>query len=550
MKPRLKTYIIGKPTQIPADAVDVSFDELITEINELGQTVGELNIVGAEAEPSAQVIRQSSSKKSKQETLVVKMSDEIKDQLVKRHEQVLIIEPDEPLFPLKLEQIDNSEIPLIQNIVPTADTENLIVKIIVQGPNGEPVTKAHVTVSGSLWVDSGLTDSKGKIKLTLLGETEESISSIEIKPAHTYWSFRVDRPAISAGEDNKVTLKRIFSNTSDDDAPSGEQFVGWGQKAMRLIGQSNQSKPVKVAVIDSGVSASHPDLLPNGGFDFAEDSPNGTETWNKDGSGHGTHVSGVCTAQDNQFGILGFAPKAVLVVLRVFPNASNSKLIQALDWCVDNDVDVINMSLGGKSGSQLVRQHIQACRENGILPVAAAGNNGKDVLFPAAFSEVLSVAAIGQLGTFPDDSLHYAHIGKNPVLSGDYFSPKFTCRGPEVDVCAPGVAITSTVPGNSYAAWDGTSMACPHVAGYAARLLQTRGDLYDMPRSAERSQGLFEAIIKSCVFLDGIPEINQGKGMPQFGLKQFPRPADDSLDKVAELIDKAIEIVESKLVDH
>jgi subtilisin len=545
MKPRLKTYIIGESTQAPAGTEPVIFDDLVDEINELGQTFGVQNEGEEENVPAAQVIRRLLSEKIEQETLVVQMTDEIKDQLDKRHtQQALIIEPDEPLFPLKLEQSDNLEIPLIQNIAPNADTENLIVKIVVQGPDGEPVNKAHVTVSGSLWVDSGLTDSKGKVKLTLLGETEESISSIVIKPAHTYWSFRMDRPGISAGEDNKVALKRILSNTSE-----GDQIIGWGQKAMRLIGQSSQSKPVKIAVIDSGVSASHPDLSPDGGFDFAKDTPDATETWRKDGSGHGTHVSGVCAAQDNQFGILGFAPGAELVVLRVFPNASNSKLIAALNWCVDNDVDVINMSLGGKSASQLVKQHMQACRENGILPVAAAGNSGKDVLFPAAFSEVLAVAAIGQLGTFPNDSSHYARIGKNPVQSGDYFSPEFTCRGPEVDVCAPGVAIVSTVPGNSYAAWDGTSMACPHVAGYAARLLQTRDDLSDMPRSLERSQALSDAIIKSCKFLDGIPEINQGKGLPQFGIQQPSQPTDGSLDEVVELIDKAIEIVETQLVD-
>ncbi len=547
MKSRIETYIIGESTQAQALAgtEPVKFDDLVEEINELGQNFDLQSDSEEETEPAAEVIERLSSEKIKQETLVVKMTAKAKDQLDKRHkQQALIIEPDEPLFPLKMEHSDHSEIPSIQNFVSSADTESLEVKIIVQDPDGKPVDKAHVTVSGSLWVESGLTNSKGKVNLKLLGETEESIRSIAIKPAHTYWSLRMDRPAISTSGDNIVVLKKIFTGTSD-----GDQIFGWGQKAMRLNGQSNQSKPVKIAVIDSGISADHSDLSPKGGFDFAEDT-DGTQTWNKDGSGHGTHVSGVCAAQDNQFGILGFAPEAELVALRVFPNASNSKLIKALNWCVDNDVDVINMSLGGKGESQLVKQHMQACRENGILPVAAAGNSGTDVLFPAAFSEVLAVAAIGQLGTFPDDSSHYARIGKNPVQSetGGYFSPAFTCRGPEIDVCAPGVAIISTVPGNGYAAWDGTSMACPHVAGYAASLLQTRDDLADMPRSLERSHALFDAITNSCEFLDGIPEINQGKGLPQFGLQQSSQPADNSFDEVVELIDKAIGIVEAQSV--
>ena len=207
------------------------------------------------------------------------------------------------------------------------------------------------------------------------------------------------------------------------------------------------------------------------------------------------------------------------------------------------------MSLGGKNASQLVRQRIQACRENGALPIAAAGNSAGKVLFPAAFNEVLSVAAIGRFGTFPDDSTHHKHIGDNPVQSGNYFSPQFTCRGPEIDVCAPGVAITSCVPENGYAAWDGTSMACPHVAGLAGRLLQMRDDIGDMSRTPERSKALFKAIVESCVFLDGIPQIYQGKGMPRLPLSGSDDVIIDNsfLDKVAKLIDSAIEIVENEV---
>jgi subtilisin family serine protease len=316
-----------------------------------------------------------------------------------------------------------------------------------------------------------------------------------------------------------------------------------------LSGQSVMANPVKIAVIDSGIFASHEDLSPNDGFDFGE-TTEPTKNWKKDGSGHGTHVAGICAAHNNVLGILGFAPKSELVVLRVFPNASNAKLIDALDWCIDNDVDVINMSLGGKNPSQLVQQRLQACRENGILPIAAAGNNGGDVLFPAAFEEALSVAAIGSFDTFPQDSSHQRHIGENPITSGDYFSPKFTCRGPEVDVCAPGVAIVSTVPENGYAAWDGTSMASPHVAGLATRLLQIRNDIWSLPRTLERSQSLFDAILDTCEFLDGIPSIFQGKGMPRLIVESTSNTNATNiqyLDKVSELVDEAINLIETEI---
>ncbi|OEU66497.1 MAG: hypothetical protein BA863_06120 [Desulfovibrio sp. S3730MH75] len=546
IKSKLKTYIIGKPSLIPANSVDVDFEELTLEIDRLGQVIGTQEAVGAASEPTAKVIRKLSTQKGKLESLVVNMNDEVKNVLNERHKGAIIIELDDALYPLGPSGNEREGLPLIQNVVLTAESESVVVKIVVKGSQGELVSKAHVTVAGLLWVDSGFTNTKGQVKLTLLGETEESISSIDIKPAHTYWSLHIDQPAIAAGEDNEVVLKKIGPSVSSNGNTDEKQFVGWGQQDMGLIGQPQQLKPVKIAVIDSGISGVHPDLSPSRGFDFG-DTPDGTTSWQKDGSGHGTHVSGICAAQDNTFGILGFAPNAELIVLRIFPNASNSKLMEALDWCLDNDVDVVNMSLGGKNGSELVRQRIQACRENGLLPVAAAGNSGGDVLFPAAFSEVLAVAAIGRFGTFPDDSSHYKHIGENPVQSGKYFSPQFTCRGPEIDVCAPGVAITSCVPGAGYAAWDGTSMACPHVAGLAGRLLQMRDDIRDKPRRGERSQNLFDAIIETCTFIEGIPEIYQGKGMP--GLSTGGGTTEDSaLREVAKLIDSAIKIVETKLV--
>ena len=549
LKSKPKTYIIGKPTQIPADAVDVDFEELTIEIEKLGQVFAAQEVDGDAAKPAAEVIRKLSTKKGTLESLVVNMNDEIKNLLNERHGGAIIIEFDDPLYPLEQQQNDRPEIPLIQNIVPTTETETVIVKVAVKGPKGEGVNKARVTVAGLLWVDSGFTDSKGKVKLTLLGETEESISSIEIKPAHTYWSLHIDQPAIKVGEENEVVLKKIGPSVSSNGDSGEKQFVGWGQQDMRLVGQPQQLQSVRIAVIDSGISVNHPDLSPSEGFDFGE-TADAAESWKKDGSGHGTHVSGICAAQNNEFGILGFAPNSELIVLRVFPNASNSKLINALDWCIDNDVDVVNMSLGGKNASQLVRQRIQGCLENGILPVAAAGNNGGKVLFPAAFSEVLAVAAIGRFGTFPDDSTHHRHIGETPVQSGDYFSPQFTCRGPEVNVCAPGVAITSCVPGGGYAAWDGTSMACPHVVGLAGRLLQMRDDIRNMPKTAERSQSLLDAIIETCSFIEGIPEIYQGKGMPRLPLSTGGVITDNSaLSEVAALIDSAIKIVATKLVN-
>ncbi len=557
IKQRATTYIIGIPAITPADAVEVNLDDLADEINMLGQaTFGSqgLEDEGGEPQPSAKIIRKlSTDKKGGLESLVVEMTDELKTTLINRHKETIIIEPDEPIYPIDIEPSESLSISLLQNTILTSDTEKLTVSVVIQDAEEQPVSNARVTVSGLLWVESGLTDNNGKIKLTLIDETKESISSIEVKPAHTFWSLRINQPVISDTEDNEIVLSKIDSSFSDSGSSSEKQYVGWGQKDMKLHVLPKQSafsnKPVKIAVIDSGISENHSDLFPKSGFDFGE-TQQPQKNWRKDGSGHGTHVSGICAAQNNEFGILGFASNAELFVLRVFPNASNSKLMDALDWCIDNDVDVINMSLGGKNASQLVQQRLQACRENGILPIAAAGNNGGEVLFPAAFEEVLSVAAIGRFGSFPEDSSHQKHIGENPIQSGHYFSPKFTCHGSEIDVCAPGVAIVSTVPKNEYAAWDGTSMACPHVTGFAARLLQIRTKILNLPRRAERSQNLFDAILDSCTFLEGIPVIFQGKGMPVLPVK--PKTEENIIDNdylknVSKLIDEAIMVVETHM---
>ena len=545
IKQRAATFIIGKPITIPAGATEINLDDLADEIDQRGKSELDAQGLGREdkSQPSSKVIRKLSSSKGGLEALVVEMTDELKTSLQKRHNEAIIIESDDPIYPIDMVG-GSSEVSAMDNMSLTSDATKLAIGITIKDIDGNPVPNARVIVSGLLWVESGFTNTNGKVKLTLLDETKESISSIEVKPANNFWSLRINNPVISDTEDNEVTLSKI-------DGSGDKQYIGWGQQDMRLNNLPKQPslnhKPVKIAVIDSGITGHHSDLSPEGGVNFG-DNGKVKNSWRKDGSGHGTHVAGICAGKDNQLGILGFAPDSELFVLRVFPNASNSKLIAALDWCIDNDIDVINMSLGGKKSSQLVRQRLEICRDNGILPVAAAGNNGGKVLFPAAFSEVLSVAAVGRLNTFPDNSSHTKHIGEDITPSNNYFSPKFTCHGPEIDVCAPGVAIISTVPEDGYAAWDGTSMASPHVAGFAARLLQMQPNILNSSRDAMRSQRLFEAVLDSCTFLEGIPIEFQGKGLPLLPKGDENNAGNnDYLSDVSRLIDQAIDAVEAHL---
>ena len=110
--------------------------------------------------------------------------------------------------------------------------------------------------------------------------------------------------------------------------------------------------------------------------------------------------------------------------------------------------------------------------------IVAAGNSAGPVAFPASMRTVLAVAAIGKAGEYPPESYHATQVYGNITPDG-YFSAAFTCFGPEVDVCAPGVAIVSCVPPANYAAWDGTSFAAPYVTGLAALLLAHHPDFRD-----------------------------------------------------------------------
>lgn len=222
---------------------------------------------------------------------------------------------------------------------------------------------------------------------------------------------------------------------------------------------------VIVAVIDTGVDYSHPDLqhrmLP--GFDFVnrDDDP-------ADDHGHGTHVSGIVAAEpDNRLGIAGVSWGASIMPLKACaPEAGcgTYDVAAAIAFAIHGGAKVVNMSLAGGTGSCLPEFRLAAAlaEARDVLLVAATGNSAQDgnpVMYPAACEGFLGVGATAQ---------------------GDRWAP-FSEHGDYVDVSAPGVRVPSTLPPGlapmpddpvtpGYGAADGTSMAAPHVAGLAALL--------------------------------------------------------------------------------
>lgn len=239
-----------------------------------------------------------------------------------------------------------------------------------------------------------------------------------------------------------------------------DQTTPWGIKKINAPAvwskYRNRGAGVKIAVLDTGININHPDLILNlkAGISMVEY----TASFDDD-HGHGTHVAGTIAAVDNNIGVVGVAPSAEIYAVKVMNKNGGgftSDIINGLEWAINNQMQIVNMSMAGPD-SFAFHEAIFKTVSAGVVVVAAAGNNGKKVVFPAAYPEVIAVGSIDE----------YNAIAKSS-------SP-----GPEVDVAAPGISIFSTYLGHSYIKFSGTSMAAPHAAGVVALMLKTHPGAYD-----------------------------------------------------------------------
>ncbi|QGQ19285.1 S8 family serine peptidase [Cellulomonas sp. JZ18] len=408
-------------------------------------------------------------------------------------------------------------------------------RLQVRGADGAPVTGAAVYLYGSGVPAQGRTDGTGTVALSLAGETDATLRALYVNPQRDHWSLWVDEPALVAGATNTVTLRSLTETFPGFPA---EQLLGWGQRAMRLdrVPRELDGRGVRVAVVDSGAAArTHGDLgAVRGGVDLTTVPANPTG-WTDDVIAHGSHCGGIVAGADDGSGIRGFAPGAEVHHVRIFPGGRVSSLLEAVDYCIEQQVDVVNMSLGSGGTSQLLLQKLAQAREQGVACIVAAGNSGGPVQFPGSSPDVLTVAAIGRHDEFPADSYHAQQVLPGGRTDGDdYFAARFSCHGPEVDVCGPGVAVVSSVPPAGFAAWDGTSMATPHVAGLAALVLAHHPD-FRTPglalRTGARVDRLFEILRGSATPLDLGDATRTGAGLPDavraLALDDEGRPGQD-----------------------
>jgi subtilisin len=379
------------------------------------------------------------------------------------------------------------------------------VPFLVTGSDGRPLEGAEVYLTHEAFGLRGVTGADGRVVIDTPAGVLAAIDGVHVKPRYDYWAVWLGRPALSTDAPNLVTCPS-FAETF----PGFPQrpLDGWARRAMRFdaLPPTFRGDGVRIAIVDSGASVEHPDLHGRVVGD--------RDRW-FDPVGHGTHVAGIIGGADDGHGIVGVVPEAVLHSCRIFPDGRFSDLIEAIDHCVAEKIDVINLSLGNAQPSALVADRIEQARQAGIACVAAAGSSGGQVMFPASMPAVLAVAAIGKLGDYPPESFHATRVYGVPTVDG-YFSASFTCHGPEVDVCAPGVAIVSSVPPSNYAAWDGTSFAAPYVTGLAALLLAHHPDFRSRwaNRDSARVDRLFELIKGSCRPLALGGTSRSGAGLP------------------------------------
>lgn len=391
----------------------------------------------------------------------------------------------------------------------------LSVPVVVTDPEDHPVEGAVVCAFGSRLPAVGITDKNGRAELVLLDESPASVRGLSVKPRCNHWDRWIPEPQLDPSQPNPVVVERL-----DAFFPGfpGRELTGWGLRAMRIdqLPPEVQGRGVKVAVIDSGAAIdAHPDLKRHAtGFDLVGNRDSG---WAEDTAAHGSHSLGVVASLRNGAGIQGIAPEAEVVVYKVFPGGRCSTLIEALDHCLEDQVDVVNLSLCMARPSVLVEQKLEQLRQRGIACVAAAGNTAGPVAYPASSRSVLAVAAVGRLGEFPPDSHHAAQPAPGvPVSRDGFFAARLSAHGPEIDVCGPGVAIVSTVPPDGYAAWDGTSSAASHVSGLAALVLAHHPDFAGPfgVRTAVRVDRLFNILRRSARPLGLRDPRRTGAGLP------------------------------------
>ena len=276
--------------------------------------------------------------------------------------------------------------------------------------------------------------------------------------------------AAKLDQNKNVIIEKDTMMTSSSDSETVDRQIKhmaaeqWNRKALQAENITTGKDTVKVAVLDSGIDKTS-DIVLEDAVNFVPDQ--GVD----DQTGHGTIVSNLLAKSDEtKDGIITTGDNIKLSEVRVLDEnnqAPVSRVVEGLQWCIDHQIDIVNMSFGMDSNSQVLHQVIQQMQEKGILMIAAAGNNGEQagahVQYPAAYSEVIGVGSV-------DENLSYS---------------SFSAKGDQVELMAPGENIPITTYWDIQGVGSGTSYAAPQVTAIAAALWSRNKD-----RSAQDIRGI------------------------------------------------------------
>lgn len=249
----------------------------------------------------------------------------------------------------------------------------------------------------------------------------------------------------------KVSLLPYIREDINNLSPFSQTY-GWEIQKLNVATAwlKTKGEGITVAVLDTGCDLDHEDLQPN--------LLDGINIINKksapiDKAGHGTHVSSTIAAADNGKGMVGVAPKAKIVPVKVLGDDGQGDLKHVIDgiiWAADRGVDFITMSLGSPAPAAQLQNALEYAHKKGVIVFCAAGNSGEnaDIMYPAKYEYSVAIGAVDE----------------------NFNRTSFSCSGQELDFLAPGQNILGCVPGNNYALMTGTSMSNPFATGCAVLL--------------------------------------------------------------------------------
>jgi subtilisin family serine protease len=269
------------------------------------------------------------------------------------------------------------------------------------------------------------------------------------------------RPSNTLDSTSKITVESRYpaDRTNLEGQPASEivsaQTIPWGVERIvpASIRATNKGRGVKIAILDTGIDADHPDLRIAGGATFVA----GTTAFNDD-NGHGTMLAGIIAALDNNAGVVGVAPQAEIYAVKVISQdgkGDTAAVVKGIEWSIANGMQIINLSFGDPNQlpSDVVNA-LQKAYDAGIVIIAGAGNRGKtglqdSICYPAKYDMVISVGSTDNLNQKAD----------------------FSSSGPRLDIMAPGQNIISCNNKGTYSSSSGTSFSAAYVSGVAALLI-------------------------------------------------------------------------------